>query len=58
MREEGRFRKCEESNSWLWEEDEYRSEKIINVRYSKRTRFYKIKVTGKVHDKDVIYIEW
>ena len=54
MREEGRFRKCEESSSWLWGEDEYRSEKIINVRYSKRTRFYKIKVTGKVHDKDVI----
>ena len=41
IEERGKFRKCEESGSWVWEKNKYRSEKARKVKYSRRTRFLK-----------------
>ena len=38
MGEKGRLRKCKESSSWIWEENECRSKMIGEVRYDRGKR--------------------
>ena len=54
MGERERFRKCEESNSWVWGKNKYRGEKARKVKYSKRTKFQKKRVTRKVYNKNIM----
>ena len=58
MEEEKELRKCEESSSWIWREDECRNKMTGEVRYDRGKKLHEKEVTRKVYSKDVIWMGW
>ena len=58
MEKEEELEEYKENSDWIWRENKCRSKIIKKVRYGRKKRLQKKRVTREVYSKDALWMKW